>query len=335
MYESSGAFARMTDPIPQQPSPPSPSSPLSPSSSPAIPPTSPGAPRSPGLFGREEAIVDHLRAFLASYADRTARAEEARREQTEAAAKKHRLATARAEEELKRRLLKADTQLAEAIEQLDAQFTERRAHLLKDLETRLAAQQERYERRGERIEREYRESVWLAETVLESSKPKPGQEFDALCKRLDAGCKSLAEYEVFVASLWPKVVPHKEPLESAEAESADTLAHLSIPDDPETFETLCEDVQQRAHALDRLRLPGFFRSGLAMFVAPVVVAVAVLGVGFATEWTQWKPAVAAGGAAFILAVGLLIPLRRAAARRFRKARREFDSQLAHARAVAE
>ena len=300
----------------------------------------------PGLFGREEAIVDRLRAFLAAHEARTAAAEEQRREQTAAAEKKHAISIARAGEELQRRLAKADAQFAEALERLDTQFAEREAQLTLAWETKRSVQQERHERRIDRNERERREAIWLAETVLESGKPKPGQEFNALCKQLEAGLKAVGESEAFVGSLWPNLsIAPSASLDAGDRESETQSGPASgaeisqrppadAPDGFEAFDALRTEVHERARALDRLRLPAFFRSGLPMVLGPIAVGGAILGVGFATGWAGWQLPAAAGGVALVLVLVLLVPLRRAAVRQFLAARAEFDTVLTAARASA-
>ncbi len=288
----------------------------------------------PGLLAREESIVEQLRVFLASHAERSARADEDHRTQLTAAEQARARATAHADEELARRLSKAETQLAEAIAALDSQLAEREGELRAARNAKRSNQEDRFERRGERIERECKESVWLAETVLESSRPKPGQEYTALTKHLESGLTKVAEAVAFTSSLWPSQTPSLRDAPPA-SEPQTELPVEPLDDHVDAFDALRDQVHAEAHRLDRLRLPGFFRKGLPAALVPIVVGGTVAAVGFGTGWTDWKPATIAGAAALVLVVGLLIPLQRRAVRAFHAALAQFDTLAARATATAE
>ena len=206
-----------------------------------------------GLLGREEAIVDRLRAFLAEHAESRVKTEERFGAEVAGAEKAYARARAHADEEFARRLAKAEQQLAEAVSALEAQVAEREAQLRGAAETKRSGQMDRSEQRAERIEKTLRESAWLAETVLESARPKPGQQFEALCKHLESGLKRVAEAEAFVGGLWLTQGASAGKVDPAGADGEEVGA----------FDAVSEQAVLQAERLDRMRLPAMFRSGLA------------------------------------------------------------------------
>jgi hypothetical protein len=277
----------------------------------------------PGLFERELSVLARVRALLAEHAARAGEAK-ASRDQTIAAAEAA-LARARehAERDLHRRLKRAEVDLAQAITHVESQRDEKSKASKAAAEVKQAAEMEHYERVIERAERECKESVWLAETVFESARPRPGQEFDALCKRLDAELKQLDETEQALAALWPAV--------SQAGMAAEPPAPNAAADQ---YPELLEAAHARGRALKRMRLAAFFRAGFPWLLGPLLIAGAAAAAGFATEWAGWEiPGAAAGGAAVLLLV-VLVPLRIVARRRFADEFAAFHADAAAARYAA-
>lgn len=278
-----------------------------------------------GLLGREEAIVDRLRAFLAEHAESRVKTEERFGAEVAGAEKAYARARAHADEEFARRLAKAEQQLAEAVSALEAQVAEREAQLRGAAETKRSGQMDRSEQRAERIEKTLRESAWLAETVLESARPKPGQQFEALCKHLESGLKRVAEAEAFVGGLWLTQGASAGKVDPAGADGEEVGA----------FDAVSEQAVLQAERLDRMRLPAMFRSGLAGVLVVGMVGGAAVGIGFATGWAGWQAPAGAGGAALLLGLVAFGLLRARALRSFAAARAEFHGLAARARATAD
>ena len=283
----------------------------------------------PGLLSREQALVAELQRFLTSFAERSTEAAEHAAAAQARAERDRAQAIETAQAELDRRLKRADTELAEARQRTEAQHTERLAAVQSAWDSQSASDRERNDARVERIERRRREAVWLAETVLESSRPKPQQEHTAILKRVQAGLKTVGEWEVFIDSLWPNVAMRKDV-----SPSEDTTAEPAT-DDPEQFEELISRVGDAAKTVDRAVLPKIFRGGLHLVLIPAAAAAATVGVGLATDWNNWKLAAAAGLGGLLLAVLLAVPLRLRAARKFRHDLREWQALAGSAYASAE
>ncbi len=282
-----------------------------------------------GLFSREELLVSGLRTFLASYAERSAETNQRYADDRARAERRHDGQLEEAEAELARRTRKADSELAEAQARLRAQHTEQESRTRAAWDSKAAGDRERHEARVERIEHKRRESVWLAETVLESGRPKPRQAFEALAKRVAAGRTTIGEWEVFVDSLWPGVVQRADA--PASAELSDTVA----PEGVEAFEQLVDESGRVAEGLDRAMLPRMFRSGLHFLLVPGLGAAAAGGIGFATGWSDWKIPVAVGVGGLILAGAVALPMRVRAVRQLRAGVREFNTIAARVRGGAE
>jgi len=277
----------------------------------------------PGLFERELALVARVRRRLEEHAARTAEAVKARDDAVHAAEHARAKALERSAAELKRRLAKADTELAQALEHLDTQHEEKSRASKTAWEARRSAEQERYERHVERADRECKEAVWLAETVYESARPRPGHEFEALCKRLDGDLKRVAELEEFARSLWPRAA---RPILAGEEEAG--------PAPAEAFDERRDAAHRQARTLERDFLGKLSRSGLLWVAWPVLAAGAGVGVGFATQWAGWELPAAAAGATALLLLGLILPLRAMARRRYVAGLRTFRRLAAETRIAA-
>lgn len=282
-----------------------------------------------GLFSREELVVSRLSTFLASYAERSGNANERHADDRARAEREHRRQLDEAEAELARRVERADTEQAEASTRLRNQQEEQEHHARVAWDGKAAGERERHEARLERIEHKRRERVWLAETVLESGRPKPRQEFEALAKRVAAGRTAIGEWEVFVDSLWPSVALREEfPPSTAGLEDDAT-------DNIEAFEQLVEESGRFAESLDRAPLPRLFRSGLHFLLVPGLGAAAAAGVGFATGWADWRLPVAAGVGGLVFAAAGVVPLRVRAIKQLRAGVREFAAIAARVWAGAD
>lgn len=272
----------------------------------------PNSPSEVGLFCRAEQLVTGLRSFLASYAERTGEASRTRAEQLEKAEKQHERVKREAQEELARRQRKAEAQLSEAMQRVEAQHGQQREQASQAWTSKQASELERHEGRADRIERKRREAVWLAETVLESARPKPQHEYAGIAKRVESGLKTIAEWRAFVDSLWPGV--KARPGASERHDDGDNTRTVTAIDD---FEAIVEDAEQSARSLDRALLPRVFRSGLQFLLVPAAGVAAAVGLGFGTDWQDPKLLTGVGLAGLILTAGLVLQLRRVAVRQFR------------------
>ncbi len=282
-----------------------------------------------GLFSREELLVAGLRTFLASYAERSAETNQRYTDDQARAEHTHDRQLEEANAELVRRTQKADTELAEANSRLETQHAEQESRTCAAWDSKAAGERERHEARVERVEHKRRETVWLAETILESGRPKPRQAFEALAKRVTAGRTAISEWEVFVDSLWPGRVQRADTPALTEASDPET------PDEVEAFEQLVDEAGCVAEALDRAMLPRVFRSGLHFLFVPGLGAAAAAGVGFATGWNDWKVPVAAGVGGLVIAAASAVPMRVRAVQQLRAGVREFSRIAARVRAGAE
>ncbi|HZW11112.1 MAG TPA: FtsK/SpoIIIE domain-containing protein [Phycisphaerales bacterium] len=277
----------------------------------------------PSLYERELVVLAALRARLAEQAGRSGEAVAGRdRAVAEADAAVAR-AREHAERDLQRRLSRAEAELGQTIAHIETQRDEKLRASKAAADIKQSAQAEHHERVVERAERESKESIWLAETVYESARPRPGQEFDALCKRLDAELRELAEAANSVEKLWPSGARRDAPGQP-EPDAAGA----------ERYPELLAGVLEQARTLERMRLAAFFRSGLPWLLGPLLVAGAAVGAGLATGWRGWEvPAAVAGGTTAIL-LALLLPLRALARRSFLDGLASFRARAGAARVAA-
>lgn len=286
----------------------------------------PSTPPEAGLFERGAALAAGVRAFLSEHAAAARGVVETRDAAVARAERQRRAAVDAADVELERRRSKAAEELEGAVERLEAGRAEQRTKIAREWDGRIAGERERYEQRLERLERKRREAVWLAETVLESARPKPRQAFDALCKRLDAGLAAVDEWESFADSLSPGMGPAGGAREGTAAAGEDSL---------EAFEASAERVESMARGLER-RLGGrMFRSGSHYLLAPAVGAAAAAGAGWATSWDNWRLMPGAGAAGLAVAAVVLIPVWRVSRRRLREGIGAVREEAARARAIGE
>lgn len=278
-----------------------------------------------GLFEREAATLARVRALLTLQASRATGATEARDGALAAADNARDRAQAHARKELDRRLAKAQAELAEKLAQIDSQHAERAQATGRSWEAKRSAMHERHERMIDRAERDCRDAVWLAETVYESARPRPGQDFDAICKSLDADLKTIGELEEFVASLWPRV---------GRAAPAEPDVSGATLEEAAGFDAALEAVRSAARELDRLFLPRVFRSGVLWVLAPGAALGAGAGLGFALGWSTWQVPLGVGVGLGLLLAGALVPLGGRARRQFLDSLTAFRRLALAARAEA-
>lgn len=268
----------------------------------ALTPTDPPQPAPAGWCARGASLAEGLRLFLVEHAERATRSRRELEERLTACSETHARRVRHAEAELLRRTQKAEAQLAEAIERIDAELEGELERARREWAVRMEEFRERCERRTERNERKRREAVWLAETVLESGRPKPRQAHEALCKRLDEGLRASDEWLEFTCSQWPAACPSvpREAPQEAPGEASDR---------EEDFEALVGAMERAARGLDRRLLLRFFRAGAHLVLIPCAGVGAGVGLAAWQGWGDWRGPVLAGAGGVAVAAGLLLPLR--------------------------
>ncbi len=303
------------------------SAPLQPSDAPVrSDQTDPSDPACTGLFAREQRLVIELAALwqqhneqvnqsLAHYERQLQFIEDTYAQQQDLAAA-----------ELKKRTEKAQSELASALTQYDTQHQQAIDLHTKTWQSRLDALNEQFELETEQANTDAREAIWLAETVYESSRPRPDKDFAVAREKIKAQRSSASKSEQLASELWPKVAlptPHEDP----QPTSSDSTTCPSLAD-------CIASIEHTLHRLDALRLPRFYRQGYHLVVYPALVIAAAGAAGFLTHWSNIPVLAGVAGVATVLVVALGFHLSRKARASFVSHMQAFSAQLDEATLAA-